>query len=304
MEFSVVVLGSSSAIPTVERGMSAQLVIHGGDWFLIDCGEGTQIQMRRYHLNFNRISRIFISHLHADHFLGLPGLLSTMSLMGRQKPLDIYAPPELQDFLRHFERIAGSGLKFPVHFHPTSTEGKRLLIETDHLHVWAFPLCHKVPTTGFLFQEKERPRKIRKDWLERFKPGLEDLQRIKAGHDYVDAQGNLHRYVDITEAPPPPRSFAYCTDTGPCPDLSKYIRNPNLLYHEATFAQMHETRARETQHATAADAARAAQACGARRLLLGHFSVRYPSPQLILEEARAIFPHVMLAQDGLKYAVE
>lgn len=284
--------------------MSAQLVIHGGSWFLVDCGEGTQIQMRRYHLNFNRISKIFISHLHADHFLGLPGLLSTMSLTGRQKELDIYAPPDLQDFLRHFERIAGSGLKFPVHFHSVTPDGKQLLTETEHLHVWAFPLCHKLPTTGFLFQEKERPRKIRKDFLERFAPGLEDIQHIKSGHDYVDPQGQVHRYLDITEAPPPPRSFAYCSDTGPCPSLPQFLCQPSLLYHEATFANMHEGRARETIHATAADAARAALACGARRLLLGHFSVRYPSPQVILDEARAIFPHVMLAQDGIKYAVE
>lgn len=284
--------------------MSSQLVIHGGAWFLVDCGEGTQIQMRRHHLNFNRISKIFISHLHADHFLGLPGLLSTMSLVGRQKEIDIYAPADLQDFLRHFERIAGSGLKFPVHFHPTSIDGKHLLTETDHLRVWSFPLCHKVPTTGFLFAEKERPRKILKEWLERFKPTLEEIHQIKAGNDYLDSQGRLHRYEDITEAPPAPRSYAYCSDTGPCQGLAQFLQRPTLLYHEATFARVHEDRARETKHSTATDAATAACACGAGKLLLGHFSVRYPSPQVILDEAKSVFPDTILAQDGTKYAVQ
>ncbi|MCS6982551.1 MAG: MBL fold metallo-hydrolase, partial [Flavobacteriales bacterium] len=172
MEFSVIVLGSSSAIPTAERGLTAQLVVHGGEWMLLDCGEGTQIQMRRFRLNFNRISRIFISHLHADHFLGLPGLLSTMSLLGRQKPLEIYGPADLKPFLEYFERISSSSLKFPWFFVPIPMGEKSLLASTSHFEVWSFPLRHKVPVVGFLIQEKQRPRKIKKSWLEAVRPTL------------------------------------------------------------------------------------------------------------------------------------
>ncbi|MCS6980041.1 MAG: ribonuclease Z [Flavobacteriales bacterium] len=303
MEFSVIVLGSSSAIPTVERGLSAQLVIHGGDWFLVDCGEGTQMQMRRFHLNFNRISKVFISHLHADHFLGLPGLLSTMGLLGRQKELEVYALADLQDFLKHFERISGSGLKFPVKFFPLQTLDKNLMAETENLKIWSFPLKHKVPTTGFLFAEKPRPRKIRKEWLELEQPTLEDIQRIKAGEPYRNAQGRFYAYDEITEAAPAPRSYAYCSDTAYCETLPEWVQEPTLLYHEATFTQEHAARAKETLHATAEEAARTALACRAHHLLLGHFSVRYPSPAAILEEARRIFPKTLLAQDGVKYTV-
>jgi len=272
-------------------------------YFLIDCGEGTQIQLRKYRFKLQQINHIFISHLHGDHFFGLIGLISTLHLLGRDKELHIYANEQLKEIIDLQLRVSGTELIFPLIFHPTNHDEPEIIYEDEQRFVKSFPMNHRVPTTGFLFSEKPRLRKFRKDFLQKTDVPFEEIPKIKAGEDFVDSLGKVHLNKDITTNPLEPRSFGYCSDTSYFEPAIENIRNINLLYHEATFMQEMADVAHEKFHSTASEAATIARKAGVKELIIGHFSARYTNLDELLDEARAVFPATRLAEDGDEFKI-
>ncbi|MBQ9201210.1 MAG: ribonuclease Z [Bacteroidales bacterium] len=293
------ILGCGSALPTTRHSLSAQVLELSGKLFLIDCGEAAQLQFRRTRLNFNRISDIFISHLHGDHCFGLPGLISTLSLLGRTAPLRIHAHPDLERLLRPQLGYFCRELGFEVVFQPFSPHSHELIYEDRGLRVYSLPLIHRVPSTGFLFKERPGSAHIVREMTDFYKIPLRELPAIKAGADYVTPEGEVIPHERLTRPAAPPRSYAYCSDTAYNEALIPMIAGVDLLYHEATFARSEEDWAATTQHSTAAQAGKIAAGAGAGRLLIGHFSARYEDENLLLREAQAVFPQTMLANEGM-----
>jgi ribonuclease Z len=298
LPFVLTILGSSSATPTSERNPTAQLINHGDKLFLIDCGEGTQVSLRRMHIHFQRIKHIFISHLHGDHFYGLIGLISSMHLLGRTKSLHIYGPAMLNEILDLQLQASLTTLLYPLEFHNTQAEKSEVLFEDEHIVVSSFPMLHRIPTTGFLFQEKPYERKIRKDVIEMLKIPVHLIPKIKAGDDYIAPDGTVHPNHGITVESPLPRSYAFCSDTAYFEDIIPVVKGANLLYHETTFMNNREANANEKFHSTTGQAATIALKAGVKKLLIGHYSARYDDLQPLLDEARKVFPETELAIDG------
>lgn len=296
--FEVLILGSSAATPTSTRNPTAQLLNIAERFFLIDCGEGTQIQMRRYKARFQSINHIFISHLHGDHFLGLPGFLASMHLLGRRNELVIYGPKELEEIITVVHKYSETYLNYPIRFVATQNERKELLWEDDKVEVYSFPLQHRIRTTGFLFKEKPLPRNIDKYKLEKLEVSFAEIHKLKKGQDAVDNHGHIIRNAELTFDPPPPRSYAFCSDTRFFEELAEHIRDVDLLYHESTFLEDRIDRAEVTFHSTASQAAKMALLANAKHLLLGHFSARYTELDDFLSEAKPLFPNVSLATEG------
>lgn len=294
----VKILGSSSATPTLERHPSAQLVFAGDTKILIDCGEGTQTQMFRYQIKYNRIDYILISHLHGDHFLGLPGLLSTMSLNGRRRPLQIAGPVALEALINSFLEVSDTQLQFPVEYHITDPSEAAGLFSTDSIEISTFPLKHRVPCTGFLIKEKKDPRKINVPACEACGIPVSYYPILKRGKDYFGTDGALIRNEALTFEASAPTTYAYCSDTIFDESIIRYIFRADLLYHEATFGSEMTERARETWHSTASQAAQIASKSEVRKLIIGHFSARYRNPEPLLTEAKNIFPDTELALEG------
>lgn len=301
--FDVTVLGCSSALPAFGRYPSSQLVHMAGRYFLVDCGEGAQMQLRRYSLKFQRIDHIFISHLHGDHYLGLPGLLSSMHLLGRTDQLDLYADEGLREILDVNNKHSHSVLKYPVHFHPLNFSEPQLIFEDEKVKVSTLILKHSIQCCGFVFEEKNRPRKLIKEKIEELQIPIASMEALKLGADYTTPEGKIISNIELTTDPLPPRKYAYCSDTVYNKDLLPQLQNANLIYHESTFMEDMRGRADQTMHSTAKDAASIAKEAGAKRLLLGHFSARYKDLNLLLEEARGVFAQSYLAQEGEKYFV-
>lgn len=301
--FEILVLGSSSATPTSERNPSGQLLNICERYFLVDCGEATQIQLRRFGARFQRISHIFISHLHGDHFFGLPGLLSTMHLLGRQQPLTICGPPELQDIIGHIQKVGDTRLSYTITWKNTSGDGLQLLHEDDKVEVYCFPLRHRIFCRGFLFREKPLPRKIDKERLKSLDISFADIQLLKAGRDVINNKGETILNRDATIDPPPVRSYGYCSDTIFDPEIVKYIKGVDVLYHESTFLDDLKERAARTYHSTAKQAAEIARLAGVKQLLLGHYSARYGETELFAKEAAGVFENCMLTTDGKKIVI-
>lgn len=302
-EFSVTILGSSAALPYKGRNLTSQLVNYGGSLFLVDCGEGTQIQLMRYKVRFMRINHIFISHLHGDHFYGLIGLVSTFHLLGRREPLHIYGPAMLEDIIRLQLQASLTSLVYPVNFHVVNDDGPVQIFEDERIVVTSFPMQHRIPTTGFLFAEKPFPRKINLDATEKYEVPYTFFPELKKGADYCDAEGSIIENEILTTHPGNPRSFASCADTSFFNQLPAYIKGCDMIYHEATFMNDMAAVAIEKMHSTAADAARVALLANAGKLLIGHFSARYDNLGLLLEEARSLFPATELAEEGKTYQV-
>ncbi|MBL7930458.1 MAG: ribonuclease Z [Bacteroidia bacterium] len=300
--FELLILGSSSATPTSERNPSAQLLNIAERFFLIDCGEATQIQLRRFKARFQSIDHIFISHLHGDHFFGLPGLLGSMHLLGRKQAINIYAPKELKEIMDVVHKNSETRLNYPINWVFTD-KGFNLLFEDAKLEVFSFPLKHRIFCTGFLFREKPLPRKIDKYILEKLDISFADILSLKAGQDVVNKNGELIKNKEATLDPPAPRSYAYCSDTIFDPSIVDYVKSADVLYHESTFLEDQVERAKKTFHTTAAQAARIAKEAGVGQLLMGHFSTRYPDLEGFLEEAKPIFANCLLATDGKKIKI-
>jgi ribonuclease Z len=298
MNFTVTTLGSSSAIPTATRNPTSLLVNMNYRYFLVDCGEGTQIQLRRFHFKIQKINHIFISHLHGDHFFGLIGLVSSFHLIGRKDALHLYGSPLLEEIITMQLKATETDLIYPLIFHTVDAEKPQLIYEDEERYVKSFPLKHSIPTTGFLFGEKERPRKMKKSFLAAENVPVEEIPKIKAGADYINEAGVIFRNKDITISPPKPKKFAFCSDTAYHEPVIEEIHDVNLLYHEATFKSDLEQVAGEKLHSTAAQAATIAAKAKAGALVIGHFSARYRELDSLLQEAREIFPNTWLAEDG------
>jgi ribonuclease Z len=298
LDFELKILGSSSATPSINRNHTAQVLTIGNQINLIDCGEGTQMQLMRYKVKHQRICNIFISHLHGDHFFGIFGLLSTMHLQQRTLPLNIFGPPGLADLLTLQAKCSNTFFSFKINFQELDTTAFNLIFEDKYITVHTLPMQHRVSCCGFLFREKLKLRHLVKTKLPDFlRPP--QLVRLKQGDDVLDEQGNiLVRNTDVTTDPNRSRSYAYCSDTRYKEDLIPYIRQVDLLYHEATFLDNMRQRAEYTYHSTAKQAATLACKAEVKRLLIGHFSVRYKDLTPLLDEAKEVFDNTHLAVEG------
>ncbi len=298
-DFQVTILGNGSAVPTAFQNPTAQLLRYNQHKFLIDCGEGTQMQMIKYQVPHKNLSHIFISHLHGDHYFGLIGLISTFHLFGRELPLHIYGPGPLEQIIKIQLKASDTQLKFPLLFH--TLQNTETLFEDKYLEISCFPLYHRTPTWGFLFKEKKKERNLRKDFVARYTPGVEQMHRIKQGDDFILSDGKVLKNADITLNPPIPKSYAYCSDTVYDERLIPFVRSVNLLYHEATFDNSMAEKAAEKFHSTARQAALLAAKAGVKQLLLGHFSARFSEPSHLLEEAQEVFENSLLSRQGETY---
>ena len=297
-KFEVTILGCGSAMPTTLHNPPSQLVDVNEKLFMIDCGEGTQLQMRKYKARMSKLHSIFISHLHGDHIFGLPGLISTLSLLGRTGELNIYAHRELELLLKPLLGYLGKHLSFQINLIPLAPHGHNLIFENRTLRVYSFPLKHRMDTNGFLFEEKESPRHIIREMINFYNISVKQIQEIKAGNDFVTSDGQIIKNSILTYPSAPPRKYAYCSDTAFHPDIASYIANADVLYHEATFAESESVRAKETFHSTARQAAEIAKAANVKKLIIGHFSSRYNELDRLLHEAQVVFPNTELAVEG------
>lgn len=305
MIFELVILGNSSATPTINRFPSAQYLHMLDHHILIDCGEGTQMQMQRYKIKKSKIRHIFISHIHADHMLGLPGLLFSMNLMKRTEPLHIYGPASLFEILDVFEKNTESIFCFEIIRHITLDDEKRLIFEDSSLKVYSFPLFHRIPTTGFLFEEQERLLKLNVTACRKNNIPFSFYTHLKKGHDYVSDDGLVHiKNEELTFPVSAPIKYAYCSDTCYDERVIEQVKEVDLLYHEATFMHDRLDRALETRHTTALQAGQVAQKANVKKLIIGHFSSRYDSLIELLEETKTHFNEAFIANEGERFYVE
>ncbi len=301
--FNITVLGCSSATPTADRHPSSQLVHMNENAILIDCGEGTQNQMIKYHVKYNKIEYILISHLHGDHFLGLPGLLSTMSLNGRQRKLFLIGPMPLKNIIEGFLEVSDTRLQFEVDFIPTNPENSEVVIETEQIKIETFPLKHRIPCTGFLLTEVKDPRKIEVEKCKQHQIPIEYYPILKRGKDFFKIDGTIIPNAELTIASATPKNYAYCSDTIYDEDIIQYIQGVDMLYHESTFTEDFLKRAEETYHSTAKQAATIAQKANVKKLIIGHYSARYHNVEVLLNEALTVFENTHLAKEGQVYTI-
>jgi ribonuclease Z len=299
MIFQLTVLGSSSAIPTATRLPSAQLLNIRDRLFLIDCAEGTQMQLRKYGLKAKRIQHIFISHLHGDHYLGLTGLIYTLHIFGRTETLHIYANQTLEEIIRLQLSASETTLSYPLVFHTLSPGQSEIILDNDIVSVRSVPLQHRIPTHGFVFREKPRLPNLNRELIEKLNIPWNKLQQIREGSGYTDDAGNTYSHEELTIKAATPRTYGYCSDTAFDTSLIPYFHNVDLLYHEATFGENKALNAQEKMHSTAMQAAEIASRAGVKALLIGHYSARYENSKELLDEARSIFSQSYAAEDGL-----
>lgn len=298
------ILGCGSALPTTRHYPSSQVVNVRDKLFMIDCGEGTQLQFRHMKLKFTRLNHIFLSHLHGDHCFGLPGLVSTLGMLGRTGELVIHAHPDAEKIFGPVMDYFCRDLPYPLRFNAISPQEHALIYEDRSVRVYSLPLRHRVPTCGFLFEEKEKSRHLISDKIDFYGIPLRERQAIKEGADFITPEGTVIENKYLTRPPVRSRKYAYCSDTLPLEKIVPLIEGADLLYHEATFDEQLKARARETYHSTAAGAARIARLANVKQLLIGHFSARYLDEEVLLSEARNIFPETILAREGLVVPVE
>lgn len=303
MSFNITILGSSGALPAYGRYPSSQLVEIENRHFLVDCGEGAQMQLMRYQANLHRIGHVCISHLHGDHYLGLMGLIFTMHLLHRTSDLHLYAPPGLGEMLTTQLKYSRSVPAFRLIFHPLTADGVETIYEDNVLTVQTIPLTHKIPCSGFLFREKIKPRRVDKS---RLPAGLrvQQIADLKKGLDVVNDDGKiLYRNEELTLPPRRSRTYAYCSDTAFDEGIAEQVRGVDVLYHEATFGEDERARAAETRHSTAAQAAMIARKAQVQKLIIGHFSARYKELTPLLEEAKSVFERTELAVEGNVFSI-
>ena len=301
--FELTVLGSSSALPATGRNPSAHVLNIHGRFYLIDCGEGTQMQMRRFGQKIQKIEAIFISHLHGDHYFGLPGLLGTLHLLGRTQALEIFAPEGLKEIIDIQHKYAETFLRYPLHVHELNTENASLCYETEKMTVHTIPLNHRIPCCGFLFREKPVPGSLNIEAVEKYRISKEYYIAIKQGNDHRKPDGTIIPNAALVHPAKPIRSFAYCSDTKADRRIVQHIKGVDLLFHEATFSEEHKDKAEATFHSTASDAAEIAREAAVKRLLIGHFSARYENAERLVQEAKAIFPETGAVEEGSVYPI-
>jgi ribonuclease Z len=300
--FGVTILGNNSALPAYDRHPTAQIVTLNEQLFLIDCGEGTQMQLSRYKIRRSKISHIFISHLHGDHYFGLPGLLTSFSLMSREQDLHLHAPEPLKTILDLQFSTADTRFTYKLHFHALGDDG--VIVDDEKFMVETFKVFHRIECWGFIIREKKKPRKIDMEKISGKDIPANFYERLKAGEDYITKTGERIANESVTIANTAPRSYAFCGDTIYNEAICKNLKDITLLYHEATFLKDQEERAASRFHSTTIQAAKIAQITKPKRLLIGHFSSKYEILDAFLEEAIAVFPQTQLALEGVSYIVK
>lgn len=304
MPFELTILGCNSAVPTNQRKPTAQLLNVVGKYFLIDCGEGTQLQLRKYKLRMQNISHVFISHLHGDHYFGLIGFISSMHLMGREKELHVHGPAQLKEIIYVQLEASKTELCYPLFFHDYDVDKPELIYENKDLTVHTIPLNHSLPCCGFLFKEKQKPRRMRKEKIEEYNIPAESVPDIKAGGHFITKDGKQIPHKVLTRSAQKCRSFAFCSDTTYYEKIIPQIKGVDILYHEATFLDELKDRAKQTMHSTAKEAATIAKKAQVGRLIIGHYSQRYFDLKPLLEEACSVFPDTLLAIEGEMHPVK
>jgi len=303
MKFEVTILGSSSATPIFNRNPTSQALNINERLYLIDCAEGTQQQMLRFGIKASRIEYIFISHLHGDHYLGLVGLLSSLHLNGRTKPLTIFAPAPLKEIVDLQLKYSETTLQYNVEYVDTDPNEAKVILSNADIIVETIPLNHRIDTTGFLFKQKKRNRKLIKEKLEEINVPIEYYTALKKGVDYTANDGTVYKNDTLTLDPEEPKSYAFCSDTIYTEQYFEQIKDVTLLYHESTFLHNMLERAQNTFHTTALQAGMVGKAVEAKKLLLGHFSARYKTLNELLEEAKTVFPETELAIEGKTFII-
>jgi len=296
--FKVHILGCGSATPTVRHAPSAQVVDLRDKLYLIDCGEGTQLQMRRYKVHFNKINHLFISHLHGDHCFGIPGFIFTLGLLNRTGDLTIHGPSGIKSFLTPILAQFGAELPYKVHFNVVDTFRNELIMEDRSVQVYSIPLKHRIPASGFLFAEKPREPHIIRELIDYYHIPFWEIAAIKKGRDFVTEDGTIIPYKNLTKPADPPKRYAYCSDTAFSPSIIPCIEGVDCLYHEATYLDINRQRAKETFHSTALQAAEIALRAGVKQLVLGHYSARHKDLNEFAKEATTLFQNVTLSDEG------
>jgi ribonuclease Z len=302
--FELTILGSSSAVPTSKRNLTAHVLNVHERFFLIDCGEGTQLQLRKNKIRFGKIDHIFISHLHGDHIFGLFGLISTFNLLHREKDLNIYAHPELENILKRHVEYFERTLSYNIIYHHVNPKLNKVIYEDARITVETIPLKHRIPTCGFLFKEKPHLRNLKKDVVAAFDIPISKIRSIQEGEDFINDDGDIINNIKLTYSPYKQRSYAYCTDTAYYEKIIPIIKDVDLLFHEATLGKSLKKQAKQTLHSTTVDAANIANKSNVKKLVIGHFSARYTNVKPLVEESKEIFPNTFSAEDGERHSVE
>ncbi|MEX1192921.1 MAG: ribonuclease Z [Brumimicrobium sp.] len=303
MSFDVTILGTGSAVPTLRRGTTSQFINCQQRHILIDCGEGTQLQMRRFKVKFQQIDIILISHLHGDHVFGLAGLLSTMSLLGRDQPLKIFGPTGIKKMLETQFAVAGLKQLFPIEIEELEENTSTLLFEDKCIEIYTFPLKHRIQTQGYKIQEKPGKRRLLKEEFDRTGISVAYISKLLSGEDVIDNEGRALKSEEVTIPPKPAKSYAFCSDTAFHLPIVNEINGVDVLYHEATFLDKEADRATSTYHSTAKQAATIALKANVERLILGHFSARYKTAKNHVTEAKTIFENTFTPKDGEKFII-
>lgn len=301
--FKIYVLGCGSALPTMRHNPSSQIVELRGKQFMIDCGEGTQLQLRRSKIRFTKLGHVFISHLHGDHCFGLLGMISSFGMLGRTAPLHIFAPAEYEELFKKELEFFCDRIEYEVVFHPINPEENIVIYEDRSVTVTTIPLKHRVPCCGFLFREKEGLPHIRRDMIDMYGIPVSQINNIKNGQDWVTPDGEVIPAGRLTTPADKPRSYAYCSDTRYNPVIAEMVKGVDTLYHEATYEDIDHARAEKHFHSTATEAAMTARAAGAGQLILGHYSQRYKNEDVLLEEAKKIFENTLLARENAQFNI-
>lgn len=298
-DFSLNILGCGSALPTTRHLATSQIVDLRDKLYMIDCGEGTQVQMRNMRIKFSRLNHIFISHLHGDHCFGLPGLISTLGMLGRTGELVIHAPKEIENYMRPVLDTFCKGMPYDVRFNHVDTRSHSLIMEDRSVAVYSIPLKHRIPTCGFLFAEKPKEAHIIREMTDFYQVPVRWMKDIKQGKDYITPEGEVIPNARLTRPAAAPKRYAYCSDTAFSPSIIPLIEGVDLLYHEATFMETDLARAKETFHSTASQAAKIALEAHVKRLVIGHYSARYEDLAELHDEARKVFPGTILGNEGM-----
>jgi ribonuclease Z len=298
---AVTILGNNSAVPAFNRHPTSQVITMDGNLLLVDCGEGTQIQMINYKIRRAKISHIFISHLHGDHYFGLVGLINSFSLLGHQQELHVFAPHPLQEIIELQLTVAHTTLCYPLHFHTISGEG--ILVDNEKFTVKCFPTNHRIECYGFSFHEKKKARKLNVEKANQLNIPVQFFDRLKHGEDYTLPDGTVIKHESVTEEPSPGKTYAFCADTKYDETIIPHIAHADMIYHETTYLDALQDRAADRFHTTSKQAALIAKKANVKKLLIGHFSSKYDTLEEFEQEAREVFPDTELALEGVSYKV-
>ena len=301
MQFEITILGCGAATPTLRHLPTAQAINWNGQWMLLDAGEGVQLGLRQQRIPFQKIERIFISHMHGDHVLGLPGLIGSMNLLGRERPLHIYGPSNLESYLLPALKLTETHLKFKLNFIAANPQGMHVAIQEKGARISSFPVKHRIEAYGYQFYFEAPELNVRKDRIEAFELQRSEIIQLKRGKDVLRADGTRIKFAQACHNKTNPKCYVYSGDTRPCDAVLAASLNADLLYHEATFLDDKRRKAKETGHSTAKQAAQIAADANVKKLVIGHFSSRYRNEELLAEEAEATFKHVVLANEGMKF---